>query len=65
MRIWKVVGVGADEKELRQLEMLCEDYITNLADCEDRIFCRVIGFVKHVELVVFGLGDGIAEHCLF
>ena len=63
--IWKVVGVGAEEKELKQLEMLCEDYITNLADCEDRTWGGVIGIVKHVEWVVFGLGDGIAEHCLF
>lgn len=33
--IWKVVWVGADEKELRQAEMLCEDYVGDLADGED------------------------------
>lgn len=65
LSIRKVVGVGSDEKELRQLEMLCEDYITNLADCEDRPWGWVVCSVKHVEWVVFGLGDGIAEHCLF
>lgn len=45
--------------------MLCEDYITNLADCEDRPWSGVVGLVKHVEWVVFGLGDGIAERCSF
>ena len=63
--IWKVVGVGTEEKELKQLEMLCEGDISNLAVCEDRIFRRVVGSVKHVEWVVFGLGDGIAERCSF
>lgn len=63
LRIRKVVRVGAEKKELKQLEMLCEDYISNLADSEDRPWCGVVGLVKHDEWVVFGLGDGIAEHC--
>lgn len=63
--IWKVVGVGADEKELRQAEMLGEGDVSDLGDSEDGARSRVIGLVKHVEWVVFGLGDGIAERCSF
>lgn len=63
--IRKVVGVGADEKELRQAEMLGEGDVSDLGDSEDGARSRVVSLVKHVEWVVFGLGDGIAERCLF
>lgn len=33
--IWKVVGVGAYEKELRQAEMLGEGDVSDLGDSED------------------------------
>lgn len=62
--IWKVVGVGADEKELRQAEMLCKDNVGDLADGEDRTWGGVVSLVKHVDLVGLGLGDEIAERCL-
>lgn len=65
MSIRKVVGVGADEKELRQAEMLGEGDVSDLGDSEDGARSRVVGVVKHVKWVVFGLGDGIAERCLF
>lgn len=62
--IWKVVGAGTDEKELRQAKVLGEDYIGDLADGEDSSWSRVVSLVKHIDLVGLGLGDGIAEHCL-
>lgn len=57
--------MGADEKEFRQAEMLGEGDVSDLGDSEDSPWGWVIGLVKHVEWVVFGLGDGIAEHCSF
>ena len=63
--IGKVVGMGADEKELRQAEMLGEDNVGDLTDGEDRTWGGVVGFIKHIVYEVLGLGDGIAEHCLF
>ena len=65
LSIWKVVGVGADEKELRQAEMLGEGDVSDLGDGEDGARSRVVSLVKHMEWVVLGLGDGIAERCLF
>ena len=53
LSIWKVVGVGADEKELRQAEMLGEGYVGDLGDSEDGAWSRVVSLVKHVEWVVF------------
>ena len=63
--IRKVVGMGADEKELRQAEMLGEDNVGDLTDCEDRTRSGVVGFIKHIVLVGLGLGDGITERSLF
>lgn len=62
--IRKVVGVGADEKELRQAEMLGEDNVGDLAEGEDSTWGWVVSVVKHFILDRLGLGDGIAEHCL-
>lgn len=63
--IGEVVGVGADEKELRQAEMLGEVNVGDLTDGEDSPWGGVVGLIKHIVLVGLGLGDGIAEHCLF
>lgn len=45
--------------------MLGEGYAGYLGACEDRTWGWVVSLVKHVEWVVLGLGDGIAERCLF
>ena len=62
--VGKVVGVGADEKELRQAEVLGEDYVGDLTDGEDSAWGGVVGLIKHIVLVGLGLGDEIAERCL-